>query len=1440
MSSRRFFCLLTFATQIQANPSAQQDAGQKPQIVTCPPDQFSAQHDDSMSAAPNDFTLNTQTPTRAANSRTYAPSSLRSIKSSPIHPSAKDEPLPSRSMHHSFFGFEHDGAGDTQPMDTQTFKEHSDFGSSRIGLGGLASVAEGERLVIDDSEVVAQDQQKMDLTDDDDENDGQDLEDFDDVSSLNRTDELSPNALSRVQAQTAALFKQPALPPRTPLNPGTKRKRSHDTTTPDIRTSSTKGNATIVRNMFGAQAGLPNLGNMSQLFKHTQPGSSPAPGAPHSDSPFNRPSPSMFVGQLSTRDYSMSSPVRPSTSDGLPSGPLNQYRRMDESQESRARREAHAQTLQRNDTLDEDDFTFDSLPSQTRRTIEEKSRKAAISNIELSTSKTLYDSPKASRSKSVDHLSSDRFIRTPATRLSRPRPLSPDPVSDPAEQVDLPDTVREEDMDDLGPGGVQVPMTSSKPVKQSQSGMSQVPSPSSSQHSADAPTHTQMTVAVQDSQGDRQANASHIELNGRKMESSAVSAHRIQQSQYTELTSEARLVTSQHIRQQAEQAEEVTAPDELPQTMLIDIIPSSPPIEFSEHDNEYNGDSDVEVLEGHEDEEMIDAGLGEADKEAGVEGHVDEDVDDGAMDVDAPDHEEEGEEIDFVEEHPVANARLDRPSTPDPDVDEAALKLMAGARSTSLVPPEVDTGEDSRVRVIAISTGTEVFNTAETHQTPSHSRVRPEAQSQSESQVSPIKRLQDITHTVSPRRSGASFGSQDLNAVMDNMFTGTDHAYLDIIEKTSDSPRRKRMRTYKDRSNVLRETSANVNLPKARKGAKVAFAAEEVVQPAPAETSSEMEPAQSAPIADVEPTMQETSDSTMEREAEGAKAALEARRLVAKRRVAPPKATKQSRKKSLSIKREPVKRPIDASESLHDDNVQLETVDEGTELPTPRTESVDDNRLIESPLPPTSSGVRQYLPAATSATSEPTPSAHKVLALFKGNLAYWYPAIYMETLFSDPEKCKVRFCDGTVAVVEIAKTRCLELKVNDCVKVDVAGMRKGTYLVQGFEEQAESSFTDALDHKALKLAPRNAEGVAATQEPVIVPIEQIYVTGNMLPTFADRKFVPPTREPERFSTPALAGTSEPTTPGSRSRRQQFGASVTGAVPKQEFSSGLFSNMAFAITFVENGDQAKRTRDAIAKDIAANGGSVLESGFEELFDTSATQPPSPRKSPGKSTPSVVSNEESLRLLPIAKNLGFSAVIADRHCRTKKYLQALALGIPCLHHRWISDCMAQSATLPFDTYLLPAGESEYLGGAIRSRVLPSYAPESDQAHLKQVVDQRSVPFSGSSVLLIMNSADKRKAYSFLASAAGATTVRCVPNLNEARKAMQDTNVCYDLALIDGDKGKAKDVLLGGKKQETNKKKRKRESVDAPAMAQNDVKVADSEFLVQSLILGALADI
>ncbi|XP_037610829.1 TP53-binding protein 1 isoform X1 [Sebastes umbrosus] len=50
---------------------------------------------------------------------------------------------------------------------------------------------------------------------------------------------------------------------------------------------------------------------------------------------------------------------------------------------------------------------------------------------------------------------------------------------------------------------------------------------------------------------------------------------------------------------------------------------------------------------------------------------------------------------------------------------------------------------------------------------------------------------------------------------------------------------------------------------------------------------------------------------------------------------------------------------------------------------------------------------------------------------------------------------------------------------------------------------------------------------------------------------------------------------------------------------------------------------------------------------------------------------------------------SLLIADQHCRTRKYLLCLASGVPCVSHLWVRDCCKDNKLLNYRNYLLPAG-------------------------------------------------------------------------------------------------------------------------------------------------------
>jgi tRNA-splicing endonuclease subunit Sen2 len=205
-----------------------------------------------------------------------------------------------------------------------------------------------------------------------------------------------------------------------------------------------------------------------------------------------------------------------------------------------------------------------------------------------------------------------------------------------------------------------------------------------------------------------------------------------------------------------------------------------------------------------------------------------------------------------------------------------------------------------------------------------------------------------------------------------------------------------------------------------------------------------------------------------------------------------------------------------------------------------------------------------------------------------------------------------------------------------------------------------------------------------------------------------------------------------------------------------------------------------------------------------------------------------------------------------------MQALALGLPCLASRWIEDSVARSKVQDWEAYLLPSGESAYLHGAIRSRVLQPY--DAETARFITTIRNRKVILEGRSVLLVVGTGktqqELRKAYVFLTCALGARRVERVATIDEARKRIIDHDEreggAWDWVYVDEAQPGTVQLLHGGgaAAATTKGKKRKRASTavaEAVPLALEGtpeslerlkrVKVVGNDFVTQSLILGRL---
>ncbi|OLN86844.1 DNA repair protein crb2 [Colletotrichum chlorophyti] len=294
-------------------------------------------------------------------------------------------------------------------------------------------------------------------------------------------------------------------------------------------------------------------------------------------------------------------------------------------------------------------------------------------------------------------------------------------------------------------------------------------------------------------------------------------------------------------------------------------------------------------------------------------------------------------------------------------------------------------------------------------------------------------------------------------------------------------------------------------------------------------------------------------------------------------------------------------------------------------------------------------------------------------------------------------------------------------------------------------------------------------------------------------------------------------------------------------------SSIFSGMAFAVSFQSKKDGEKadhyeqrlgQSRD-IEKMIAQSGGHLLKNGFDELFESNAL------KSTATSPMSDRTDENPLILTSFALSMGFTALIADGHSRKVKYMQALALGLPCISDRWVTTCVAKGAVVDWLPYLLCAGQSTFLRDAIRSRCIVPYS--ATEARLVEVVERRQKMLEGSNILLVMKKSraeEKKMPYVFLAHVLGATLSRA-HSLDEAREMMRNREQLggpFDWVYVDEHTGTEDGLFSAAAPEKKASKKRKR----ATALAVNDsmhppkkIRTLSDELVIQSLILGRMIE-
>jgi hypothetical protein len=272
-------------------------------------------------------------------------------------------------------------------------------------------------------------------------------------------------------------------------------------------------------------------------------------------------------------------------------------------------------------------------------------------------------------------------------------------------------------------------------------------------------------------------------------------------------------------------------------------------------------------------------------------------------------------------------------------------------------------------------------------------------------------------------------------------------------------------------------------------------------------------------------------------------------------------------------------------------------------------------------------------------------------------------------------------------------------------------------------------------------------------------------------------------------------------------------------------SGIFHGMMFAISFQNHGqrDTSEEKVRSLHEQLEAYGGEILKDGFSKLFEHAATQDP-------------------LELKACVQTKGFTALISNGHSRKVKYMEALALGIPCLAWQWIEACVSKNELLDWSPYILCAGSSKVLGEAIRSRILPLY--DAKTVTLDRMVAGRPKMLENTKILAILTKSrklDEKVPYLFLMQALGATVSR-TNTINDARIMLRESEESEPFDLVYMGEHIVSDIeaLFGKVSEAASSKKRKRaKSREDGGPPPKRLNTMTDELLVQSLILGRLVE-
>jgi hypothetical protein len=289
---------------------------------------------------------------------------------------------------------------------------------------------------------------------------------------------------------------------------------------------------------------------------------------------------------------------------------------------------------------------------------------------------------------------------------------------------------------------------------------------------------------------------------------------------------------------------------------------------------------------------------------------------------------------------------------------------------------------------------------------------------------------------------------------------------------------------------------------------------------------------------------------------------------------------------------------------------------------------------------------------------------------------WWYPAIVLE-YSEDTNRSKVKFDDGsTKKDVEHSRMRKGELRVGD--KACVMGNGGGDGVIFDVDHWNTRS----------KCQVRLDSGIE-----VQVDGTQIRIRYKAIEQDWDDRLVKP-RDPPLPLPEIREASSTAFANQTRLKRPK----------KRTAGKGVFAGKAFVITLHPDGENPSH-RKGIFKSHLESGGGVVHQDWDQLFDVGMKRIRQGTKrwfEAGKDTVKWIGGDHITEVL----------LIGDSASQTAKYLMALALGVPCVCDKWISDAMSTPESPPdWRHYLLSAGKSIQYGTNVSQFLDPSWGRDSD---------------------------------------------------------------------------------------------------------------------------------